>query len=44
MNDFRKLSLAESYDFQVEILTNGHWPYQEAPNCKIPKQMQRVQE
>ena len=24
-------------EFSTEILTSGHWPYQEAPKCKIPK-------
>ena len=30
-------------EFQVEILTSGHWPYQDAPECAIPKQLQAVQ-
>jgi len=31
-------------EFSVEILTSGHWPYQDVPKCKIPKQMTEVKD
>ena len=27
-------------EFNAEILTSGHWPYQEAPKCVIPKSLE----
>ncbi len=24
-------------DLQIEILTNGNWPFQQVPVCKLPK-------
>lgn len=34
----------ENIEFSTEILTSGHWPYQDLPKCKIPKQMIVVSE
>jgi hypothetical protein len=45
MKDFReKLAarpgnkgiLVENMEFQAEILTSGHWPFQEIPKCILP--------
>jgi len=42
MNDYKGVQAPSQIEFQVEILTSGHWPYQESLICKIPPQMQRV--
>lgn len=34
----------QNIDFNTEILTSGHWPYQDVPKCNIPRQMVKVQE
>lgn len=34
--------MVENIEFSVEILTSGHWPYQESPTYKLPKQMENV--
>jgi hypothetical protein len=30
-------------EFNAEILTSGHWPFQDPPVCTIPPQMQSIQ-
>ena len=41
MNDFKAKqggsSLVHNSEFTCEILTSGHWPYQDANPCKIPR-------
>jgi len=38
--DYRnKIKRNGDLEFGVEILTSGHWPYQDLPKCKIPKQL-----
>ena len=32
----------QNIELTVEILTSGHWPYQEIPECKVPKQLLKV--
>jgi hypothetical protein len=39
MNDFKKTypgGNVENVTMTVEVLTNGHWPEQNAPPCKLP--------
>lgn len=35
-------TLVENMEFSAEILTSGHWPFQEIPKCVLPGQMQRA--
>jgi hypothetical protein len=37
--NYLKLSKDQDIDFTAEILTSGHWPYQDVPKCKIPRQL-----
>ena len=47
MSDFKNSnkggSVINSVDLSVEILTSGHWPYQDVPKCTIPAQLNSVQ-
>lgn len=36
-------NIIDDTEFTTEILTSGHWPYQDVPKCKIPKQLQTIQ-
>jgi len=46
-NDFKTarggVSVVDGVEFSVEVLTSGHWPYQEIPKCKIPPVMGKIQ-
>jgi len=45
-NDFktsRGNSIVDGVEFSVEVLTSGHWPYQDIPKCKIPPIMGKIQ-
>jgi len=46
VEDFREghdnSNMVENIEFSVEILTSGHWPYQESPTYKLPKQMENI--
>ena len=44
MRDFKKNSKSEIIDFNAEILTMGHWPYQPTPECKIPAPLERAKQ
>jgi len=37
-------TLVENIEFNAEILTSGHWPFQEIPKCVLPNQMMRAQD
>ena len=37
-NDF-----VNDVQLNVEILTSGHWPFQETPPCSIPPQLQSIE-
>jgi hypothetical protein len=40
METFREKTgsnLLNDFEFYSEILTSGHWPYAEFPDCKIPR-------
>ena len=43
MVDFKAMRMGsnnvEGVEFNVEILTSGHWPYQDIPQCNIPRQL-----
>ena len=47
-NDFKTTrgggSIIDGVDFSVEVLTSGHWPYQDIPTCKIPPVMGKIQQ
>ena len=34
--------IVNDIEFAAEILTCGHWPFQDAPKCVIPENMDRV--
>jgi hypothetical protein len=36
-------SLVNGIEFSSEILTSGHWPYQQIPRCVVPAKLQSVQ-
>ena len=35
--------IVKGIEFSAEILTSGHWPYQDLPKCNIPPQLNEVQ-
>jgi len=47
MKDFRQTSgnsnFVDNIEYSAEILTSGHWPFQEAPVCKIPARLMSLQ-
>lgn len=34
----------DGVEFNAEILTSGHWPFQEVSKCTLPRQMQKAQD
>lgn len=42
-NHIKNTAKSTSVEFSVEILTSGHWPYQDMPKCIIPPQLKVVQ-
>lgn len=36
-------SYVNEIEFNSEILTSGHWPFQEMPVCNIPPQLSTIQ-
>ena len=48
LREFKDLKLGgtnyvNEIEFNAEILTSGHWPFQEMPVCNIPPQMSSIQ-
>jgi hypothetical protein len=35
-------SVIDGVEFNAEILTSGHWPFQEVSKCNLPRQMQKA--
>ena len=49
MNDFKSRPGAQGntvkgIEINVEVLTSGHWPFQEIPKCTVPPQLKAVQD
>lgn len=48
MIDFKGMrrgsNVIEGVEFSIEILTSGHWPYCDIPQCVIPRQLGRIKE
>jgi len=45
MKDFKQSQAVKQIgflDFSSEILTSGHWPYQDAPKFSIPPQLENA--
>ena len=47
MKEFKNSQVAKSIqdqdiDFVAEVLTNGHWPEQEAAACTLPPEMRDI--
>ena len=36
-------SFVNEIEFRAEILTSGHWPFQDMPVCNIPPQLSSIQ-
>jgi len=34
-----QLNTTQDFEFSAEILTSGHWPYQDVPKCVLPNQL-----
>ena len=45
MRDFNVLTHGgiQGVEYTAEILTSGHWPYQESPNIAIPHSLSSMQ-
>ena len=37
--NFKGDKISTQIDLGVEILTSGHWPFQETAECKVPAQL-----
>ena len=40
----RQGNFVEGIEFNTEILTSGHWPFQDVPKCNIPKQLSVIKD